>query len=337
MSVYNVLETLVERPAMRVSRGRRGDGKAVILKWLGADAGPRAHRRIRHEYELLGRIDLPGVVKAYGLAEADDGLVMELEDIGGQSIERLLAPGDKLPLERFLDLATGLAETLIGLHRQRIVHRDINPAHIVVNMTSGEFRLIDFGVADELPQSEVALRPPAAMEGSLAYIAPEQTGRMNRRVDYRSDFYSLGATLYRLLTGRPPFEAGDVLGLVHEHIAVMPPPPFELDSRIPAALSRIVLKLLAKMAEDRYQSGAGLKADLERCRRELAAGVRPDFDPGLEDFSDDLQIPQKFYGRQAEIDRAPEPQHNCLQCGPARGTVRLVSDGQGTVGHGFQQ
>ena len=247
------------------SRGRRGDRKAVIFKRMATDAGPQAHRRFRHEYNLLSRIDLPGVVKAFGLTEADGGLVMELEDIGGESLDRILSPGEKLSLKQFLDLAVGLAETLAGLHQQRIVHKHINPAHIVMNTDSGQFRLIGFGIADELPQSEVALQPPAAIEGNLAYIAPEQTGRMNRRVDYRSDFYSLGATFYRLLVGRPPFTAEDALGLLHCHVAQAPVAPHALDPDLPAPLSRIVMKLLAKTAEDRYQSAHGLKADLDRC------------------------------------------------------------------------
>jgi predicted ATPase/signal transduction histidine kinase len=303
MPGYEARETLSEHPTVRVVRGRDTDGKPVVLKQLAADAGAQARSRFRHEYEMLRRIDLPGVVKALALEGADGGLVMVLEDIGGDSLERMLAPGEKMPVRRFLDLALGLAGTLCTLHRLRIVHKDVNPFNVVVNVVSGEFRLIGFGVADELPQSQVANQPAAAVEGNLAYIAPEQTGRMNRPVDYRSDYYSLGATFYRLLVGRPPFAAEDVLGLVHEHIAVMPPPPHEIDHGIPVALSRIVMKLLAKVADDRYQSGSGLIADLERCRRGLAAGVIPDFEPGQDDFSDRLQLPEKLYGREREMGR----------------------------------
>ncbi len=302
MSEHEVLKTLFESPALRVHRCRRGDGKAVILKRLATDAGPQAHRRFRHEYKLLRRIDLPGVVKAFGLTEADNGLEMALEDIGGQSLERLLAPGQKLPLEQFLDLAVGLAETLAGLHQQRIVHKDINPAHIVMNTDSGQFRLIGFGIADALPQSEVALQPPAAIEGNLAYMAPEQTGRMNRRVDNRSDFYSLGATFYRLLVGRPPFEAEDALGLLHCHIAREPAAPQALDPALPVTLSRIVMKLLAKASEDRYQSAYGLQADLDRCLLGLQnEGRIPQFELGKGDVPDRLRLPERLYGREEEI------------------------------------
>ena len=302
MSVNEILETLFESSTLRVCRGLLAGGKTVILKQLSAGAGPQALNRFQHEYQVLKRIDLPGVVKAFELIEIEGGLRMALEDIGGVSLENMLSPGDKLFAHQLLDLASGLAETLAGLDRQGIIHKSINPDHIVVNMDTNQFQLIGFGDADTFGQSEAAMRPPSVFRGRLAYIAPEQTGRMNRRVDYRSDFYSLGATFYRLLVGRPPFEEKDILALVHEHIAVMPPPPHTLDDKIPVALSRIVMKLMAKMAEDRYQSATGLVADLDQCRRCLTDGVTPVFETGRGDFSDRLQIPQKLYGRQAEID-----------------------------------
>ncbi|MEJ2692405.1 MAG: serine/threonine-protein kinase [Candidatus Thiodiazotropha sp.] len=304
MSACDLLESLYERPKLRVDRGRRKDGTAVVLKRLTGDATPRARSRFRHEYELLNKIDLPGVVGAFELEEKNDDLVMVLQDIGGESLEQLLASNGKLSLEQFLELATGLAETLAGLYRLRIVHKAINPAHIIFNTDSGEFRLVGFGDAEELAHSGLTLKPAMNSEENLAYISPEQTGRMNRPIDYRTDFYSLGVTSYRILTGKLPFEADDAMGMIHSHIAKAPIPPSELDPNIPRVVSDIVMKLMAKIADDRYQSGWGLKSDLDKCLGDFRKeGAIHPFELGREDFSDQLRIPQKLYGRQKEIDR----------------------------------
>ncbi|MEJ2610821.1 MAG: AAA family ATPase [Candidatus Thiodiazotropha sp.] len=302
MFVYKELETLFAQGALRVKRSRDKDGNSVVLKGLTIDASAEAIRRLRHEYEVLKKIELPGVIRTLGIEEVDGGLTLLLEDIGGESLERIVLSNTPFTIEQSLELAIGLAETLAYLHQQRIVHKAINPAHIIVNVTNAEFRLTGFGFSDELPQSGVALQPPTAIEGNLAYISPEQTGRMNRRVDYRSDFYSLGVTLYRILTGRLPFKVSDALGMVHCHIAKTAVSPYELNPDIPEMVSNIVMKLMAKMADNRYQSAWGLKADLEKCLNELRDGKRLHrFELGVEDFSDRLRIPQKLYGRDKEI------------------------------------
>ncbi len=307
MNSYEELETLYVSGTSRISRGRYRDGETIVCKWLAINASPEAHRRLRREYEFLGKINLPGVIKTLGLEETDDGLALLLEDINGESLQHMFARKLKFTLEQSLDLAIELAETLSLLHRQRIVHKAINPTHIIVNFATHEFRLSGFGFADELPQTEVALQPPAAIEGDLAYISPEQTGRMNRLVDYRTDFYSLGVTFYRMLTGTHPFKADDALGMVHSHIAKMPASPHELDPNIPQMVSRIVMKLMAKMADDRYQSAWGLKADLEKCLIDLKSGATiRRFELGLEDFSGQLRIPQRLYGRDNEIKQLGE-------------------------------
>jgi PAS domain S-box-containing protein len=304
MTSYKELETLYASGTLRVSRGRYKDGETIVRKWLAIDASPEAHRRLLREYEFLTRIDLPGVIKTFGLEETDGGRALLLEDTNGESLQHMFAQKIRFTLEQSLSLALELAETLAHLHRQRIVHKAINPAHIIVNFTNNEFRLSGFGFADELPQSEVALQPPAAIEGDLSFISPEQTGRMNRLVDYRTDFYSLGVTLYRMLTGIHPFKADDALGMVHSHIAKMPVSPRELDPDIPEMVSEIVMKLMAKMADDRYQSARGLKADLEKCLIDLRnGGIIRRFELGMEDFSGQLHIPQRLYGRDKEIDQ----------------------------------
>ena len=192
---YKIEAVLYENRFIQVCRVRHAHGNNTVIKRLKPEAAnSRVQAHFRREFDFLARIDLPGVIKALRLVESDSSLLMELEDIGGESLNRILADGKKLPLQQFLELAAGLAETLARLHGLRIVHKNINPAHIILNTETGESRLIGFDIADELPLRHVALQPPAALEGDLAYLSPEQTGRINRSVDYRTDFYSLGAT-----------------------------------------------------------------------------------------------------------------------------------------------
>ncbi len=295
---YEIGEKICESGGTFVCRGHRlAGGKPAVLKILRPEAASEeAKARFRREFGTLSKIGLPGAVKAYGLEDYQGGLMMALEDIGGQSLDRMA--GRALPLAQLIPLATGLADTLEGLHGLGIVHGAINPSHIVFNPEDGQFRLTGFGFAGEPLKTE-------ALSGKLlAYISPEQTGRMNRAVDYRTDFYSLGATLYELLSGRPPFEGEEALAMVHCHIAKMPAAPATLDPAIPAAISNIVMKLLAKAPEDRYQSGAGLKADLERCLEALAeGGAVPSFELGLADLPGHLRAPPTLYGRGKETAR----------------------------------
>lgn len=225
-----------------------------------------------------------------------------IEDIGGDSLAHLLAERP-LPLETFFDVALHLAEALARLHERRIIHKDINPSNIVLNPKTGELRLIDFGSASLLPREDQQVSSPNGFEGTLPYMSPEQTGRMNRGVDWRSDLYSLGATFYHLLTQRPPFEARDALELVHCHLARPPVPPHVHAPSVPQVLSRLVLKLLARTAEERYRSAHGLVVDLAECRqRLLASGGVPEFELGREDLAERFQVPQRLYGREAEVE-----------------------------------
>lgn len=300
-SLYRLGELLYQDANVQIHRAvRLADGLRVIVKRLPQTTGKSLYSAgLRHEYKLLSRLTIPGVVKAYDWLN-DDRPTLVLEDIGGVSLNNLPLP---VSLASFLDLSIGLADALSALHVQHVIHKAINPAHIVYNPDNGVFRLIGFGNADELPQSLVPLQPATSFDLDLTYISPEQTGRMNRSVDYRTDFYSLGATFYHALTGCPPFQAPDALGLLHCHIAAMPQPPQIANPAIPAVVSRIVMKLMAKTVEERYQTATGLKADLQRCRRELINNSLSDFEPGLEDFPTQLQIPQILYGRHAEADR----------------------------------
>lgn len=274
----------------------------MILKVLRPEAATEdGLARIRNEFNILSGLNLPGVIKAYRLEPYESSLVMVLEDIGGTSLDRIL--GNKpLPLGQFLLLATRIAGIIGSIHQQRITHKNVNPSHIIWNPGSGQLQLIGFDLADELPQLSVSLQPPTALEGNLAYISPEQTGRMNRPVDYRTDFYSLGVTFYRMLTGMLPFQAEDPLEWVHCHIARRPRPPTEVNPDLPAVISDILTKLLAKAAEDRYQSAYGLQEDLEHCLSLLRKDGRIEqFEIAQYDVSALFRIPQKLYGRQEEV------------------------------------
>jgi predicted ATPase/signal transduction histidine kinase len=221
-------------------------------------------------------------------------------DLGGQPLDLLL--GAPMSLERFLDLAVRIAAAVSDLHADGLVHRDLKPANILVNPTTLEVRLADFGLATRLPRERQVARPPQLVEGTLPYMSPEQTGRMNRALDSRTDLYSLGVTFYQMLTGRLPFEARDPLEWIHCHVARAPSSPSQLVPELPEAVARVVMKLLAKMADDRYQTAGGLRRDLERCLAQWGSEGRIDpFPPGARDVADRLQIPQKLYGRDQEL------------------------------------
>jgi hypothetical protein len=225
----------------------------------------------------------------------------ELEDPGGAPVDRLL--GRPLDVSHFLRIAIPLAAALRQVYERGLIHKDIKPANILVDEASGSVWLTGFGIASRLPRERQAPAPPESIAGTLAYMAPEQTGRMNRSIDARSDLYALGVTLYQMLTGSLPFTAADPIEWVHCHIARRPVPPSERLETVPAAVSAVILKLLAKSAEERYQTAAGLERDLRRCLVAWEAQRRIDAFPlGEQDTSDRLLIPQKLYGREREIE-----------------------------------
>ena len=301
-SWYNT-EVVYESEHSLVYRGRRSDDSSpVILKVLKHSYPPPERIAwFKREYELVRSLQLPGVIKAYDLDNDQNRWVILLEDIGGESLARLQIAG-RMELAEFLTLAIQVTEILEQVHRHNVMHKDINPSNIILNPQTGEVQLIDFGISTRLSRENPTFRNPEVLEGTPAYLSPEQTGRMNRAMDYRTDFYSLGATFYELLTGQVPFPTADILELVHCHIARSPTPPEALDPRIPAPVSAIILKLLAKDAENRYQSAYGLKADLQECLHQWqATGQIAPFPLGRHDRSDRFQLPQKLYGREQEI------------------------------------
>jgi predicted ATPase/signal transduction histidine kinase len=275
---------------------RDSDGLRLILKTpMVASPGPRERERYRREFGILQRLkDVAGIPRAHACEQLQERPLLLLEEVEGTSLSELTGKPFEVP--RALELGISLAATLAELHRRGVIHKDIKPSNVIVT-PSGQTRLIDFGSASlQLVEHVDALQAPL-IEGTLPYMSPEQTGRMNRSVDYRTDLYSLGITLYELLTGGRPFHGRDALEWFHAHMALAPQPPGERVQGLPAVLSSIVLKLLAKVAEERYQSAEGLKADLERCRDNLSRGEREDFALGLYDVSPRFQLPQRLYGR----------------------------------------
>ncbi|MBD1850982.1 AAA family ATPase [Leptolyngbya sp. ST-U4] len=282
------------------------DGRALVIKVLKQDyPSPQELTRYRHEYAITRSLNLEGVVKAYNQQAYQRTLVILLEDFGGESLDywRQQRSGFCLmPLDTFLQFAINLTDILGKIHAAHVIHKDINPGNIVLNPDTGVVKIIDFGIATQFSRTNPTFKSPHVLEGTLAYLSPEQTGRMNRTIDYRTDFYSLGVTFYQLLTEQLPFPTTDVLELVHCHIAKQPTPPHELNGTIPEAVSDIILKLMAKNAEDRYQSAWGIKADLEQCAEQLSASGQINYiQLGLQNTSDQFQIPQKLYGRDTEI------------------------------------
>ncbi len=314
---YLLTEKIYESANSEVYRGiRKSDRQSFILKVLKQDyPTPQELTRYRQEYEITRNLNLDGAIKAYGLEPYQRTLVIIFEDFGASSLKELIN-GSQLPTQvegigkqipEFIRLAIKIIETLGQIHAANIIHKDINPSNIVLNPETKEVKIIDFGLSTILTRENPVLKHPNVLEGTLAYISPEQTGRMNRSLDYRTDFYSLGVTFYELLTGQLPFVSADAMELVHCQLAKQPVPPCKLvekngDKSLFTIISDIVMKLMAKTAEERYQSAWGLKADLEECLRQLETnGTIEEFTLGSQDISDKFQIPQKLYGREGEI------------------------------------
>ena len=303
----NIQDKIYESSQSLVYRGiRETDSQAIVVKLLKQDyPTPQELTRYRQEYEITRSLNLEGVIKAYSQQDYQRTLIILLEDFGGESLEHWMRQRldfCPMPLSTFLQLAIALTDTLGKIHAANIIHKDINPSNIVLNLETGVVKIIDFGIATRFNRINPTFKSPHILEGTLAYLSPEQTGRMNRLLDYRTDFYSLGVTFYELLTGHLPFTTDDILELVHCHVAKQPVPPHELNATIPKPVSDIILKLMAKNAEERYQSAWGIKADLETYAEQFEKNSQLDcIVLGLHDISDQFQIPQKLYGREAEI------------------------------------
>ncbi len=302
--IYTGKRTIVYR-GIRVS-----DNQPVAIKTLcTTDATSYDIIKFHNQYTITKNLLSPLIVKSYNLEPYSNSYALVMEDFGGVSLSTYLqtfTSGNHLypclPLEEFLNIAINLTEILHYLYQNYIIHKDIKPANILINPENKQIKLIDFGIASLLPRETQEIQNPNILEGTLAYISPEQTGRMNRGIDYRSDFYSLGITFFQLLTGKLPYYAEDAIELLHCHLAQKPPKVNSIDLKIPVVIAEIVDKLIAKNAEERYQSALGLKYDLEVCLNQLkATGEIQKFPIAQRDRSDRFLIPEKLYGREEEV------------------------------------
>ncbi|MEB3341566.1 AAA family ATPase [Okeania sp.] len=258
--------------------------------------------QFRHQYTITRNLNLSGIVKPISLEKYGNGYALIMEDIGAISLKKYLS-NQQLNLPNFLELAISIVKILEDLYHHQIIHKDIKPSNIVINPDTGDIKLIDFSISTLLPRETQEIINPNVLQGTLAYMSPEQTGRMNRGIDYRSDFYSLGITFYEILTNQLPFISNDPIELVYFHIAKEPTPPTELNTEIPETINNIIRKMMAKNAEERYQNAFGLKHDLETCLNSWQAiGNIPIFELGKRDISDRFTIPEKLYGRQEEVE-----------------------------------
>jgi serine/threonine protein kinase len=278
-----------------------GYGSVLVVLPAAERALPATLERLAHEYALRDELDAARAALPLALVREGDGTALLLEDPGGEPLERLI--GAPMEPGRFLRLAIGIAAALGKAQQRGLVHKDVKPANILVNCADGQTRLAGFGIASRLPRERQAPEPPEFIAGMLAYMAPEQTGRMNRSMDSRSDLYALGVTFYQMLTGSLPFSAADPLEWVHCHIARKPVGPADRLASIPTAISEVVMKLLAKTAEHRYQTAAGVEHDLVRCLLEWERNGRIDrFALGERDAPGRLMISEKLYGREREAE-----------------------------------
>jgi PAS domain S-box-containing protein len=303
---HRVLDVLRKDEEFVLYRGEHSEqpGSPSVLFLAPAAMQPALEtlRKLEHEYSLRDEVDSAWAVRPLVLSEQRGRTTLMLEDPGGETLDRFL-PGP-MEMTQFLCFAIGLAAALGELHKRDLIHKDVKPTNVLVNPETFQVRLMGFGIASRLPRERQSPEPPEFIAGTLAYMAPEQTGRMNRSIDSRSDLYSLGVTLYEMLTGTLPFTASDPMELVHSHIARQPIPPCGRLKAIPeAAVSEIIMKLLAKTAEERYQTAAGVESDLRRCLAEWETQHRiVEFPLGEQDMPDRLLIPEKLYGRESEID-----------------------------------
>ena len=299
------LNVLREDPEFTLYRGEHssqpGSASVLVLAPSSNKSSVQTLRKLEYEYSLRDELDSAWAARPLALTEHLGQTAMVLEDPGGEPVDRVLAR--PVELGSFLRVAVGLATALSGLHKKGLIHKDVKPANILFDSTTGEVRLVGFGIASRLPRERKPPDPPEFIAGTLPYMAPEQTGRMNRSVDSRSDLYALGVTLYEMLTGSLPFNASDPMEWVHCHVAKQPISPGDRLPNIPGPVSAIILKLLAKIPEKRYQTAAGVESDLRRCLKDLDREHRiHDFKLGEHDRPDYLQIPEKLYGREREIE-----------------------------------
>ncbi|OCQ99336.1 serine/threonine protein kinase [Nostoc sp. MBR 210] len=303
LSGYQLLEQIYRGTRTIVYRAVQIETKRpVVIKVLHQDYPSFSELvQFRNQYTITKNLPIAGIVQPLSLESLGNSYALVMEDLGSISLGQYLQQ-QPLSLTEMLTLAIQLAEILHHLHQHRVIHKDIKPANILIHPDSKQVQLIDFSIASLLPKETQTIQNPNVLEGTLAYLAPEQTGRMNRGIDYRADFYALGITLYQLLTRQLPFVSEEPLELIHCHIAQVPMSVNQVNPDVPPMVAAIVAKLMAKNAEDRYQSALGLKYDLEHCLSQYKeTGTIVEFKLGQRDLCDRFTIPEKLYGRETEV------------------------------------
>jgi len=307
---YRITAQIYSGVKTQVWRGiSESDQKPVAIKMLKSEH-PSINETIlfRNQYTIAKNLNLPGIVKHYQLEKYRHTFALIMEDFGGISLEEYM--NDERNhcqnivgnINDFFSIAIQITEILEGLHQNRIIHKDIKPQNILINPETKQVKLIDFSISSLLPRENQEIQNLNRLEGTIAYISPEQTGRMNRGIDCRSDFYSLGITFYELLTGQKPFQSNDIMELIHCHIARQPIAPLKINPKIPEILSDIILKLIEKNAENRYQTAFGIKSDLKKCLEQYQNNIQIlPFELGSRDISQEFRIPEKLYGRESEV------------------------------------
>lgn len=326
---YTFHETLHESTrSMLIRATRERDALPVILKLPGGDYLERRRTlEIHREHAIARRVEGDGVIRVLGVEDLTDRVALVLEDFGGRSLRHLLDERGPLDVETFLDYALRITAALGHIHRAGVIHKDIKPQNIIANPNTGMVKIADFSISVAIAVEAVSPDSPTFLTGTLAYMAPEQTGRMNRGVDYRADFYALGATFFELLTNRRPFESTEPLELLHAHVAQMPPSPREIIPSIPEPVSAIVMKLLAKDPDARYQSAWGLVSDLEECQRRVKAKAPlTSFPLGILDRTVQFRLPQGLYGRAADVEQLAAAH---AKAAAGRGELLLISGSAG--------
>jgi len=300
---YALLELVSENKHTQIYRAqRRSDDSPVIIKVIKQDSmGIKNVEQLTYEFNMMSRLNSPFVIRPLELVSIQNSLILVMEDFNGKPLNYLFEE-DRWDLLLYLEIAIQITSAVGDIHHQNIIHKDIKPQNILVNLETRKTKIIDFGIATQVSRELESVLNPEEVKGSIAYISPEQTGRMNRAVDFRSDIYSLGVTLYQLFSKKLPFIADSPLELIHMHIAQHPQPPVEVNPLIPRVLSEIILKCMSKEAEHRYHSAFGLRYDLEKCRQSLLATSSVSaFNIGTHDVFDHFNFPEKLYGRSKEL------------------------------------
>lgn len=283
---------------------RESDNEQVIVKTVQSEYPSIAEiSQLRYEYQISHNIDYSGIVRTHSLEIYKNNIGIVKEDFNSITLKEFFQ-NNELSISCFLEIAIQLADILSYLHQLNIIHKDINPSNILINTETAQVKITDFSIASRLQTENYQRSNYALIEGTPAYLSPEQTGRMNRALDYRTDLYSLGVTFYEFLVGHLPFQTSDLLELIHHHISEYPLPPNKASSTVPTALSDIVMRLMSKNAEERYQNALGLKADLEYCLNQLTSrDYIPHFILGKLDHNSQFLIPEKLYGRATEVSK----------------------------------